>query len=279
MERVLAAMDIAGPVLALDPMVYRPANRAVLRVRTTQGLLFVKVMRPGKVASLRAVHEAFGEHVPVARCRAWSDPLGLLVLEACPGTPLTRALVDGGPLVPAPALADLVRGLQHVSLPAQGSPATPPVSWHAEVLQAALPAEASRIERLCHASRDRGQGDTPVHGDFYPAQVLVDQDAITGVLDLDSVGLGGTTDDLATCVAHLVALAHVRPAAAAHIDGYRRALLAAASADADPHELNAQVTGVLLGLATAPFRRQESQWQQRTRRWLDLAEACSHGGG
>ena len=113
-----------------------------------------------------------------------------------------------------------------------------------------------------------------VHGDFYEAQILVDETgAITGLLDVDGAGPGHVTDDPATLLGHLAGLAHVHPAAAPRITDYRENLQEQLAGAVDPDRLHTATTGVLLGLATTPFRRQQAGWQQQTSGWLDLAEA------
>ena len=46
-----------------------------------------------------------------------------------------------------------------------------------------------------------------VHGDFYEAQVFVENGKVVGLLDIDTVGPGRRSDDLACLLAHLSVLA------------------------------------------------------------------------
>lgn len=282
-KAVLAHLGIATTTVHLDPLVYRPGSRAVLRVTADDRVVYLKVTRPGRATRLQAVHEAFGAVTRVPRCLASSDPLGLIVLEALPGVPLTRPLVDGTPALPDPAaVLGLTARIRDVRLPAVegGRSGTAPVRDHVAVLGAALPQEQQRLERLAELAIDAGEPEEhTVHGDFYEAQILVDDaGAVTGLLDIDGAALGSSTDDPAAMVGHLVGLSHVHPAAAPRIDDYRRRLAAELAHIVDGDRLHAAVTGVLLGLATTPFRRQDTQWQAQTSGWLDVAERWAQRG-
>lgn len=276
-QAVLAHLGIATATVRVEPVVYRPGSRAVLRVTADDRVVYLKVARPGKAARLHAVHDAFGAVMSVPRCIASSDPLGLLVLDELPGVPLTRPLVDGGPLPDPVAIAALTERIREVVLPAvEGNrSASAPVAAHASTLSAAVPQEVDRIKRLADLAVDAGAPqEHTVHGDFYEAQILVDSaGTITGLLDIDGAALGSRTDDPATLLGHLLGLAHVHPTAATRINGYRRDVQDRLAAGTDPDRLHAGVTGVLLGLATTPFRRQDPGWQSQTSSWLDVAEA------
>lgn len=262
----------------VQPVVYRPLRRAVLRVRTPQRELYVKVVRPAEAAALRARHDAFAAQLPLPRCLGWSASLGVVVLEALPGTPLTRVLVDGGDLPPAGAIAEVLAGVRAVVLPDGCRPPAASVAWHGRVLRQAAPAAGAQIDALVAVARDRGAPpDVTAHGDLYQGQLLVDGGAVTGVLDVDGAGRGAAADDPANLVAHLLALAHVRPHAAGRISAYRRQVQAVLAPDVDADTLAATVTGVLLGLATTPARRREPDWRDRTMGWLGLARRWADG--
>ena len=274
---VLRHLGIATSQVRVEPVVYRPGSRAVLRVTADDRVVYLKVARPGRATRLQAVHEAFGALLTVPRCIASSDPLGLLVLAEVPGVPLTRPLVDGGLLPDPVAIAALTERIREVVLPAvDGNRSVPaPVADHVSTLSAAVPHEVDRINRLADLAVGVGEPqEHTVHGDFYEAQILVDDGGgITGLLDIDGAALGARTDDPATVLGHLVGLAHVHPRAAPRITEYRRALHEQLGQQVDPDVLHAVTTGVLLGLSTTPFRRQDAGWQAQTVAWLDVAEA------
>ena len=276
-RQVLRAMGLPAEAPRIAPLVYRPCRRAVLRVlRTGDHELYFKVVPPTETAPLRAVHDAFTRTTPAARCLAWADDRGLLVLPALSGVPLTRVLLDGGPLPAPTAIAALVRAIRAVELPPECRGRAADVGWYAQLLRRAVPGSASLIDDLAGAATGRTlPAETTTHGDLYPAQLLIDGGAVTGLLDLDGSRIGSVVDDPASLVAHLLALAHVRPAAAARIHAYRRELQPLLAAQVDPAAFAAAVTGVLLGLATTPFRRQEPDWRARTVAWLELARTWS----
>lgn len=273
---ILRHLGCPAQPFEITPLVYRPSRRAVLRVRTPRRAVYLKVVRAGEAAALRATHTLLGEHLRVARCLGWSDRVGLLVFEALPGTPMTRTLIEGRALPAPAAVAAIVQGLRRTELPRNLAAPKPDVQRYAELLQTAVPDANAQIDELVESARRRtSAAETTIHGDLHPGQLLVGRGVISGVVDLDGVRRGSAADDPANLIGHLLGLAHVRPAAAARIDDYRRQLTAVLAADLDPAEVSAAVTGVLLGLATGPFRRQERDWSSRTRGWLRLATTWS----
>jgi hypothetical protein len=101
---------------------------------------------------------------------------------------------------------------------------------------------------------------------------LVDAGTVVGLLDVDTAGRGARIDDCATLLAHLVLLEHVlpRPGTVVH---YRRDVEAALLRRWPAGQLRPRVAAVLLGLATGPFRVQQTGWPSRTDERLALAEA------
>jgi hypothetical protein len=276
---ILSALGVASERIEVTPLVYRPGARAVLRLRGEGVTVYAKILRPRAVAGLRALHLAFAEQVRVPRLIASSEPLGLVLLEPLHGLPLTRPLVDGGALPDPATLRSLLHQIDRVALPTGTSGTAGDPTSYGLLLSSALPAEQPRIDDLVA----RAVSGTPapqrrtVHGDLYQAQLLVADGTLQGVLDVDGARLGAPTDDPATLVAHLIALAHVHPSVAARIDTYRTALVDALGGDVDASQLRLAVLGVLLGLSTTPFRRQEADWAARTRGWLDLCRCWADG--
>ena len=110
-----------------------------------------------------------------------------------------------------------------------------------------------------------------MHGDFYEAQLLVDGGAVVGLLDLDTTGPGARIDDWATLVAHLALLERL-VADPAPVAGYRARLQDLLDGRWPDGELGARVAGVLVGLATGPFRVQQRNWTAATEARVALAE-------
>jgi hypothetical protein len=119
-----------------------------------------------------------------------------------------------------------------------------------------------------------GLGDddaAPTHGDFYDSQLFVAGGAITGLLDIDTMGPGNRADDLACSLAHLSVLTTIAPYA--HGAGnVLREWQPVFESRVDPRELRLRAAGVTLSLATGPFRAQEPGWEITTDQRIELAE-------
>jgi aminoglycoside phosphotransferase len=264
-----------GPV-SLDVRSYRPRRRAVVEVHAPDCRLFLKVVRPRAVEGLHDRHRLLRDAgLPVPRSLGWSAN-GLLVLEALSGTSLRSRLRAGGPVPDGAALVALLDRLppEVCALRARRS-WTDAVEHYAGVLGACLPTEASRAAALAAEVQARTAGrpaDQPSHGDFYESQLLLDGSRIRGLLDVDTVGPGRRADDLACLLAHVSVLALMEPAHAVTTDAFVARWLADFDRRTDPAELRARVAGVVVSLATGPYRVQETDWEVTTRDRLDLAE-------
>lgn len=265
-----------GPV-RLDVRGYRPRRRALVEVSAAGRQVFLKVVRPGDVEALYERHRMlWAAGVPVARSLGWSTH-GLLVLEGLPGVTLRNRLREGGS--PAPDGAGLLALLDRLPrevcrLPLRRS-WTDEVAHYADITAAALPTESDRCRDLAAAvtaGTDGSPADSPSHGDFYEAQLLLAGRQVTGVLDLDTVGPGRRSDDLACLLAHVSVLAQMEPAHRETSDALVAQWLAVFDRAVDPGDLRARVAGVLVSLATGPHRAQQQDWPDETRARLELAE-------
>jgi aminoglycoside phosphotransferase (APT) family kinase protein len=129
------------------------------------------------------------------------------------------------------------------------------------------------------ASADPGEHPlVPVHGDFYAAQLLAADGAVTGLLDLDTAGAGHRIDEWATLLAHLSLLAAEGPGAAG-AGRYGAVLLRHAEGRWPPGQLRPRIAAALVALATGPFRVQQPRWPDVTRARLTLAERWLAGAG
>jgi aminoglycoside phosphotransferase len=302
-EELLAGLGVSPEARAnpeLSVRAYRPTRRAVIEARTAAARVFLKVLRPRKVADLHQRHALLSRAgLPVPRPLGWSDD-GLLVLSPLHGTEMRTAVRDGGRIPTPTEVLDL---LDRLPAEVRDLPRRPAWSESAEhyagVIGAALPAEAGRAADLAGAVRDRlaerGTGTDPTHGDLYEAQIMLTDGRITGLLDVDSAGPGHRADDLACLVAHLDVLslvrgtdttgygARMRRLAADYVAGF---VAAPGGRGADLSDLSARVAGVLLSLATGPHRVQERDWQTATSRrldvvagWLDGSRLARSGSG
>jgi aminoglycoside phosphotransferase (APT) family kinase protein len=149
-------------------------------------------------------------------------------------------------------------------------------------VEAVLPAAWGRRARtLAQRLKDRLDDEvgrpwspTPLHGDFHPDQLLLNQDSLV-LLDLDRASLGDPTSDLATFVSHLdrraleghFPLPAVSGVEAAFLDGYEEA-----GGCLDPDRYRLQKAASLLRLAPQPFRERSPAWPSLTRSLVERAE-------
>ncbi|PZF80175.1 phosphotransferase [Jiangella anatolica] len=285
---LLRGLGLPPDGVQLRVVSYRPRKRAVIEVVTSTQRLFIKVLRPGQVRDVDSRHRVLTRAgVPVPRSLGWSDD-GIIVLAPLRGTPLRVALETGATALRDPA--ELVALLDRLPAEIAGLPRRAAWSSHAAhyagVIAAASPSLGAVAldvaDEVAAGLAARADGDEPTHGDFYDAQLFVEHGAVSGLLDIDTLGPGRRADDLACLVAHLSVLATDGFAAA---DGARAALadwLPVLDRRVDPAELRLRAAGVTLSLATGPYRAQDADWQQATELRVRLAErwlsAGSSGG-
>jgi hypothetical protein len=263
--------------LDIRPRAYLPSQRAVLEVHDGRFRWFVKVVRPSAVATLCHRHDLACRHVPVPPVLA-STPDGLIVLPQAHGTPLRTLIVDGDAALPAPAVLESVLDalpVELMTLPPQPSHLQL-VDWHAEALRCVAAAEPAVLSRLAevvealHSVEARPAEMVPAHGDFYEGQLLAEGGRVTAVLDVDNAGPGERSDEWATLLAHLSALA-LDTTGRETATGYADAVLAHTQRRVPAQQLRQRTAAALLGLAAGPFRVQHRQWPVHTVARLDLA--------
>lgn len=205
--------------LELAVLAYRPCKRAVVRMTTHTGVLYLKVLRPAAAQPLHALHAAWLEAgIPVPQVLAWA-PDGLVALAPLRGVEAVTVLEQLGDDF-ADALDDLVARIARVpsSEPARASLASR-ADWYERRVRALAPEQADRVRELVSRATAALQGAGPVpqpvtvHGDLHLGQVFVDPAnprSIVGLLDIDTAGTGDPADDAAATWAHLVVTAHQR---------------------------------------------------------------------
>lgn len=264
-----------GPV-RLTVRAYRPGRRAVVEAAGPHGRLFLKVVRPHRVADLHRRHRMFTEAgVPSPPSLGYTTN-GVLVLQELPGQTLRQALRRGGQ--PLPAAGDILNLLDR--LPGALAEQDPRRSWrdraphYANVIAQVMPAEADRVRHLAEVIVDEGGVGplVPVHGDFYENQLLVHHGRICGLLDIDTAGAGDRLDDLACLLGHLSVLARLDREHETAISRLGARYLATFERAVPPRDLRYRIAAVVLSLATGPHRVQDPQWQDATRYRLELAE-------
>lgn len=190
---------------------YRPGRRAVLRVPTGDGFAWVKVVRPRRIDRVVSAHTLLrAAGLPVPAVRGWSSD-GLLVLDEARGTPATEGGWDAGRLLDA---VDEMRA-RIGTAPLETDARTgmfDRLPWYADRLRNALPARAAEVGAITAALT----GAPPpiddrvvIHGDLHLGQIFLDpaSGAVTGLIDVDTAGLGHGADDAAAFIAHAMASA------------------------------------------------------------------------
>lgn len=271
----------------LHELRYKPERRWVGRFDPDHGgaSLVLKLHAPARFAAALAGACAFRDSGPLrlAPLRWAYTRRRLLGFGWLPGLLLSQALQEGS--ATAAMLHTVGRALAR--LHRQDATNLPTRSRAREVasLQATaagiawlLPSEAARVAALTSRLTARlaaaPEVARPTHGDFYAKQVLVDGEG-AGVLDLDSAVLADPAQDLGLFLAHLERdhlrgfLSGIAHPGAAFLAGYRD------EAGTVPARVPLYVASALLRLAPDPFRHREPQWERRTTRLLERAEALA----
>lgn len=263
-------------LIGLRTIAYRPLRRAVLsatfatlgplRIKRT---IYLKVGKPKAIAALRVRHlllagtavpvpgivsrRALGGH-PSGTPGEPEDAAGVLALESGSGVPLSAAIRPhaGADLDPAEFIALLD------SLPGSVMGLEPKAAWSDSLrryLQAAtltLPHRAESLGDLAirieeHLAVSERGPLVPAHGDFYDANILLQNSRISALLDLDSLGPGHRIDDLACLLGHLAVLPTLgekNAGAVAALDRFAEVF----QAHVDPRGLWARAAAVALTL-------------------------------
>ena len=272
---------VTGESIVLQMISYRPRRRAVLKavIKTSSGprTFFVKVLRESAYAPTLQRHELLRRaRFPAALVAAATADF-ILVLHELPGRPLAQAIFDEAMPCSAEGMIMLLD-----SLPAEvvGLPRRPPwtgaVDTYAEMIAAALPALDPQLRWLVaqvSGGLAGASGLEPTHGDFHEGQLFVSNGLITGLLDIDTMGPGRRADDLACMIAHLSTMQRMTPEQAAGLTRLINLWLQVFDARVDPAELRLRAAGVIVSLATGPYRSQEPNWQAETTRMIESAVA------
>lgn len=170
-------------------------------------------------------------------------------------------------------IMDLLYMLSEAPEPArQVKSPTRRAATHATLLGKVMPHLQDSLTAIVESveSVDQSHG-TVVHGDFHSSQVLTKGSSITGLIDVDTVGMGSRPDDLATMLGHISSLA-LNSASRKTMDRYGKKLIGAFDRTTDPFDLRLRTAAVVLGFATGPFRVQQKRWVRQTDRRIALAE-------
>lgn len=278
---VLRLLDAPSETVQLRRRSYRPGNRAVIEAVAPGARIYLKVVRPDRVADLQSRHAMLAQRLPIPHSYGWSSELGLVAMQAMSGKPLRRVLETGSRKLPDPnqilALLDMLGDGPAPEMTVGG-----PVRYagaHANLLKRVLPELGDRLDAMVSVFDDIDEEEpVPVHGDFHSSQILVRGTAVTGLIDVDTVGLGARSDDLAGLLGHISTIA-LSSAARRSIDRYGRELIARFDEVSSPVPLRLRTAAVVLGFATGPFRVLMKRWAEETERRVALAESWAESAG
>lgn len=209
--QALAAFGFEPPV-DITVLAHRKGRRAVVKLSHSDGDVFCKLMQPEVAQPLAQHHRLLRKAgLPVPRVIGYTDG-GALFIATSEGTPGPDAVLAMGP----DALLDAVDRLREqfteagLRVSARASVATR-IDWFIEQLQVALPQYRDDLDALLldlgpvqHATTSRLQG---IHGDLHIGQLFFDDGEVSGVIDVDTAGLGEPDTDAANFIAHAIASA------------------------------------------------------------------------
>jgi len=290
---LLHAYEITPELLEADQVElemigYRPRRRAVLRATVPLGgrraVFYIKVLRQKLFEpTLRRHQLLLGAGLPAPQVAAATDDC-LLVLPQLPGRPLAQAIFDPEPPCTAEQLVGLLDAMpREVATLPRRNPWTDAIDQYAAMVAAALPTLETRLLWLVEQVRSGlagvEPGSEPTHGDFHEGQLFVADGRVTGLLDIDTVGPGRRADDLACLIAHLSTVQRMSTVQAARVSQLVRTWMPVFDARVDPVELRLRAAGVVVSLATGPYRGQEPRWEAETEQIVDAAERLVRSAG
>lgn len=218
---LLQRLGLDSTGLQLAVLAYRPCKRAVVRMTTDTGSVFLKVLRPAAAEPLHALHASWlAACIPVPQSLAWA-PEGLVALAPLPGREavgrveqLGEQFLDNLDELIARIAAVPSAGPGRASLASRADWYRRRVSELSPDLTERVGGLTARVTEALHAAGGPLAGVT-VHGDLHLGQVFVDPDepnCIRGLLDIDTAGHGDPADDAAAMWAHLAVTALQRGA-------------------------------------------------------------------
>jgi aminoglycoside phosphotransferase (APT) family kinase protein len=278
-HELLGPLAPEGP--AVEVIAFRPTERAVVRITDRDGgrpAVYVKVVEPSLTDRFVRRHDDLrraGLPVPAVLARG----PGWYAMEALTGSTLRDHLKSGVRRWPAgSSFCSMLRNLNRATLsdPSLARSRDVEAPAQAAMLTSVLPGERQRlatiVDRLGEHTPRSARHLVTVHGDFHEAQVVLDGTELSGLLDIDDVGLGDPISDVGTLLAHLIYRARSTPLRGDRIRSYAGALRRTFATVHDPGELDRMTAAALLGLATGPFRVRQVGWERASQAVLDEVE-------
>ncbi|HLS14051.1 MAG TPA: hypothetical protein VK095_06015 [Beutenbergiaceae bacterium] len=283
-----AGLELApAKQMNIDVLSYRPTRRAVLRVSSDAAVVYLKILPPRRSAALAKRHQLLQDaQVPAPRLLARSAD-GILALSAARGRPMAEAVAAYGSRpdeLPAPQA--LVQWLDR--LPPGVSELRRRPSWsdrvafHARTASGTLGDRSGEItelgSRLADFLADLPEEDlVPTHGDYYEANVFTEAGQVRDVIDVDSLGPGRRSDDLATMLGHLAVLPALAPQTYAEAHRVIRKTQEAFEAQVPPRSLRARTAAVVLSLVGGARTDQANARLDEAQEWFASAGRTRRG--
>ena len=284
---------------SLHALAYRPERRYVAEVRPGVGGRSVVLKAYTRRAYSRSKHNAtaFVSRGPLrlAGGQGHADERRLIAYECLPGATLLASFsapeLDRDVVAEAGAALATLHDQQPEGLPAwTRENEADAVADVAEEIGFVCPSLARRAELLAQRIGTELANapplNTPMHGDFSAAQVLVDPRPGAGprvaVIDLDGACRGDPVDDLGNLLAQaerqVLDGAHsagwLEEFAVTLLDGYRRS-----SGRPLPDRIRLYTAWSLFRKARLPFRTRQPAWQERTEALVERAETVALESG
>lgn len=211
--QTLAKFGIDAPGAKLTVEAYRPGKRAVFRIDADQTRFFAKLVHPRLAAAIDWRHTAFlAAGVAVPKSLGYSDS-GLLLLDRLPGESAVQHIraIGADPRF-LHSLDALTAHIAAVPMQERARASLAErVGWYGDRMREQAPAFAQEadaiipvIERQYRASA--AAPEVTIHGDMHLGQIFVDPAEpwrITGVLDIDTAGVGEQADDGGALFGHV----------------------------------------------------------------------------
>ena len=269
---------------------YRPRRRAVLRARSpgsaaVRSIFYIKVLRQKLFEpTLRRHQLLLGAGLPAPQVAAATDDC-LLVLPQLPGRPLAQAIFDPEPPCTAEQLVGLLDAMpREVATLPRRNPWTDAIDQYAAMVGPALPPLEARLRWLVDQIRG-GLADRRARATSPPTATSTRDSCSWPTVgspvcstSTPSVPVGVPTTSRAWSP-HLSTVQRMSTVQAARVSQLVRTWMPVFDARVDPVELRLRAAGVVVSLATGPYRGQEPRWEAETEQIVDAAERLVRSAG